>query len=394
MQAACCRSAGILQTRAGTVVTVIPQFEEIMVTTQIDAPEIPDEAQSTGPTEVERFLGTVAADLAAACHAASVALGDKLGLWAALAQGPATATELAGRTGYDAGYLSDWLAAQYVSGYCGRDADGQFALSPAQAAVLADPDAPTYLAGAATLAGVLFKDDSLAAEAFRTGAGIGWQEHHVDLFVGTERLFRPGYAANLVGSWIAALDGVAQRLDRGITVADVGCGFGASTVLMAQAYPNSRFVGIDSHPESITAARERALTAGVADRVEFLVAGAGDFPGEGYGLVCIFDALHDMGDPVGAAAHIRRSLAPEGTFLLVEPMAGECLDDNVGLVGRMFYSFAPVICRPHARSEHGPHELGNQVPDSQWCELLTEAGFSRFRRATETPFNRIFEVRP
>ncbi|MGH3984082.1 MAG: class I SAM-dependent methyltransferase [Pseudonocardiaceae bacterium] len=349
---------------------------------------------SDAPTDVEQFLGTVATDMATAFHAASVALGDKLGLWGALAQGPANAAELAQRTGCDAGYLSDWLAAQYVSGYCGRDADGRFALSPAQAAVLADPDAPTYLAGAAVLAGVLFKDDTLAAEAFRTGRGVGWQEHHGDLFAGTERLFRPGYSANLVGSWIPALDGVAERLERGITVADIGCGFGASTVLMAQAYPHSRFVGVDSHPESIAAARERAVTAGVVDRVEFLVAGAADYPGSSYGLVCIFDALHDMRDPVGAAAHIRGSLAPDGTFLLVEPMAGERLEDNVGIVGRMFYSVAPIVCRAHARSEQGPHELGNQVPDSRWRELLAEAGFSRFRRATETPFNRIFEVRP
>lgn len=351
-------------------------------------------AQIDAPTDVEQFVGTVVADVAAAFHAASVALGDKLGLWAALAQAPASATELAQRTGCDTGYLSDWLAAQYVSGYCTRHPDGRFALTPAQAAVLADPDAPTYLAGAATLAGVLFKDDALAAEAFRSGRGIGWHEHHQDLFTGTERLFRPGYTANLVGSWIPALDGVTERLERGITVADVGCGFGASTVLMAQAYPNSRFVGIDSHPESIAAARERAATAGVTDRIEFLVAGAADYPGAGYGLVCIFDALHDMGNPVGAAAHIRRSLAPDGTFLLVEPMAGERLEDNIGIAGRMFYSAAPIVCRPHARSEQGPCELGNQVPDSRWRELLAEAGFRRFRRATETPFNRVFEVRP
>lgn len=345
-------------------------------------------------TDVEQFLGTVATDVAAAFHAASVALGDKLGLWAALAQSPASPAELAQRTGCDPGYLSDWLAAQYVSGYCRRHTDGRFALSPAQAAVLADPDAPTYLAGAAALAGVLFKDDALAIEAFRNGRGIGWHEHHPDLFSATERLFRPGYAANLVGSWIPALDGVAGKLDRGLTVADVGCGHGASTVLMAQAYPNSRFVGIDSHPASIAAARERAATAAVTDRVEFLVAGAADYPGSDYGLVCIFDALHDMGDPVGAAAHIRGSLTPDGALLLVEPMAGERLEDNVGIVGRMFYSCAPIVCRPHARSEHGPHELGNQVPDSRWRELLAEAGFSRFRRAAETPFNRIFEVRP
>ncbi|HVL83119.1 MAG TPA: methyltransferase domain-containing protein [Pseudonocardia sp.] len=343
---------------------------------------------------VEQFLGTVATDVATTFHAATVALGDKLGLWAALAERPVTPDELAARTGCDARYLSDWLAAQYVSGYCVRDDDGRFRLTEAQAAVLADPAAPTYLAGAAVLAGVLFKDDPVVGEAFRTGSGIPWHAHHDDLFTGTERLFRPGYAANLVASWIPALDGVAQRLTAGTTVADVGCGHGASTILLAQAYPDSEFLGVDYHRPSIEAARERAAQAGVGDRVRFEAAGAADFPGERYGLVCVFDALHDMGDPVGAARHIRAALADDGTFLLVEPMAGERLEDNVSPVGRMFYSAAPFICRPHARSEHGPHELGNQVPDSTWRELLARAGFSRFRRATETPFNRVFEVRP
>lgn len=358
-----------------------------MTTTQT-APSAAD------PAAVEQFLGAVATDVATTFHAASVAVGDKLGLWTALAQGPASPEELGERTGCDPRYLQDWLAAQYVSGYCERDTDARFRLSPAQAAVLADPSAPTYLAGAAVLAGVLYKDDTLALEAFRTGAGIPWRAHHDDLFSGTERLFRPGYAANLVASWIPALDGVAERLTAGATVADIGCGYGASTILMAQAYPASEFLGVDSHPASIEAARERAAEAGVTDRVRFEPAGAADYPGTGYDLVCIFDALHDMGDPVGAARHIRESLAPDGTFLLVEPMAGERLEDNASVVGRMFYSCSPFICRPHARSEHGPHELGNQVPDSTWRELLDQAGFTRFRRATETPFNRVFEARP
>ena len=356
------------------------------------APTTPTTA--VDPTEVERFLGAVAGDVATTFHAASVALGDKLGLWAALAQAPATAEELAERTDCDARYLQDWLAAQYVSGYCERADDGRFRLNPAQAAVLADPSAPTYLAGGAVLAGVLHKDDALAVEAFLTGIGVPWSAHHDDLFSGTERLFRPGYAANLVAAWIPALDGVAERLTRGTTVVDAGCGYGASTILLAQAYPASEFLGVDVHPGSVQAARERAVEAGVADRVRFAVAGAADYPGTGYGLVCVFDALHDMGDPVGAARHIRESLAPDGTFLLVEPMAGERLEDNVSVVGRMFYSAAPFICRPHARSEGGPHELGNQVPDSTWRELLGRAGFTGFRRATETPFNRVFEARP
>lgn len=359
------------------------------MTTQLDRPD-----QTTDQHPVEEFLGKVASDVATAFHAASVSLGDKLGLWSALAEGPATAAELAKRTGCDARYLEEWLNAQYVSGYCEHGEDGRFRLSPAQAAVLADPTAATYLAGATTLAGVLFKDDALTVESFRTGRAVAWHEHHEDLFTGTERFFRPGYAANLVPSWIPALDGVAQRLADGIRVADVGCGYGASTILLAQAYPASEFVGYDYHDESIRAARERAVDAGVADRVRFDVAGAGDYPGTGYGLVCIFDALHDMGDPVAAARHINESLADDGTFLLVEPMAGDSLDDNVSLAGKLFYSVSPFVCTPSARSQHGPHELGNQVSDARWAELLGQAGFTRFRRATETPFNRIFEVRP
>lgn len=347
------------------------------------------------PAELERFIGQVASDAATAMHAASVSLGDKLGLWAALAAAPATPAELAARTGLDARYLDDWLKAQYVSGYAEHDdRTGQFSLSPAQAAVLADPGAPTYLAGASTLAGVLYHDAPLALEAFRTGGGVGWHRHHDDLFTGTERLFRPGYAANLVSAWIPALDGVDEKLRTGARVADVGCGFGASTILLAQAYPNSTFVGFDYHETSVAAARDRAAGAGSPANLQFETASASDFPGTDYDLICIFDALHDMGDPVGAARHIRSTLSPSGTFMFVEPMAGESLADNANVVGRMFYSVAPFICTAHARSQDGPLALGNQVADSTWQRLMGEAGFSRFRRATETPFNRIYEVRP
>jgi SAM-dependent methyltransferase len=347
-----------------------------------------------GTADLEAFMGQVSGDVAAAFHAASVSLGDKLGLWQALAGGPATPAELAARTGYDPRYLTDWLRAQYSSGYYVRDAEGRYALTSAQAAVLADPSAGTYLAGATTLAGVLFRDGQLALEALRNGRGVAWHEHHPDLFSATDRLFRPGYAANLVSSWIPALEGVSGRLERGISVADVGCGFGASTILMARAYPNSTFVGYDYHQPSVDAARERAEAARVADRVRFEVAGAADYPGTGYGLVCVFDALHDMGDPVGAAGHIRRSLDPEGTFLLVEPMAAGEEAGSVDPVSRLFYSATLFVCTANARAQGGPQELGNQVPDETWRRLLADAGFSRFRRATETPFNRIFEVRP
>jgi 2-polyprenyl-3-methyl-5-hydroxy-6-metoxy-1,4-benzoquinol methylase len=261
--------------------------------------------------------------------------------------------------------------------------------------VLADESSPAFAVGLMGLAASVVKDEErLVRDAFRTGAGVGWHEHHDDLFTGTERLFKPGYVANLVSSWIPALDGMEDKLRAGATVADVGCGYGASTIVMAQAYPNSTFVGFDYHEESIAVASKRAAEAGVSDRVRFEIAAADDISGAGYDLVCVFDALHDMGDPVGAAAHIRSALAPDGTLLIVEPMAGETVADNANVVGRLFYSAGLFICLPHAKSQGGRQELGPQVPESTWRRLLGEAGFTRFRRATETPFNRVFEARP
>lgn len=346
---------------------------------------------------VEAFLGQAATDAAAAFHAATVILGDKLGLYRALATGgPATPEGLAERTGCDPRYLQEWLNAQVASGYAGHDpATGEYSLSPAQATVLADDTSPAFAAGLFSVAAVCIKDEErLNRDAVRSGAGVPWHEHHAELFGATERLFKPGYVANLVQSWIPALDGVEAKLRAGATVADVGCGHGASTIVLAKAYPNSTIVGFDYHAESIDAARKRAAEAGVADRVRFEVADATGLPGEGYDLVCVFDALHDMGDPVGAAARIRRALADDGTFLIVEPMAGETVGDNVNPIGRLFYSAGLFLCVAHARSEGGTHELGPQVPDSTWQQLLSEAGFTRFRRATETPFNRVFEARP
>lgn len=350
----------------------------------------------TGPT-VEEFVGQVASDAAAVFHAATVVLGDKLGLYKELAEGgPATAAELAARTGCDERYLGEWLNAQVASGYCAHDpASGRYRLFPAQATVLADETSPAFAAGMVALAAAVLKDEErIGRAAFRTGAGVGWHEHHHDLFSGTERLFKPGYVANLVSSWIPALEGVEGKLRAGATVADVGCGYGASTIVMAQAYPNSTFVGFDYHEESIAAAGRRAAEAGVSDRVRFEEAAGDTFPGAGYDLVCAFDALHDMGDPVGAASHIRRALAPDGTLLIVEPMAGETLADNANLVGRLFYSAGLFVCVPNAKSQGGYQQLGPQVPESTWRRLLGEAGFTRFRRATETPFNRVFEARP
>ena len=351
----------------------------------------------TEAATVEEFLGRVAADAATAFHAATVVLGDKLGLYRALAEGgPATPDELAERTGCDARYLREWANAQVAAGYCDLDATtGRLELTPAQATVLADESSPAFGAGLLGLAAVLFKDEErLNRAAVRAGSGVPWHDHHPDLFHGTERLFKPGYVANLVESWIPALDGMTERLTAGALVADIGCGHGASTIVLAEAYPDSTFVGFDYHRESIEVARKRAVDAGVADRVRFEVASAADFPGTDYDLVCVFDALHDIGDPVGAATHIRSALAPDGTFLIVEPMAGETLLDNCNPIGKLFYSAGLFICVPHARSQGGAHELGPQVPEATWRALLDEAGFTRFRRSSETPFNRVFEARP
>lgn len=346
---------------------------------------------------VEAFLGQVASDAATTFHAATVVLGDKLGLYKALVDGgPATPKELAGRTGCDARYLEEWGNAQVTAGYCEFDAaTGRLSLSPAQATVLTDETSPAFATGLLSLAAVLFKDEErLNRAAVREGTGVAWHDHHDDLFHATERLFKPGYVANLVESWIPALDGVAEKLTAGARVADIGCGHGASTIVLARAFPKCTVVGFDYHPESIEVARQRAVEADVADRVTFEVASAADFAGDDFALVCVFDALHDMGDPVGAAAHIREALAEDGTFLIVEPMAGESVLENCHPIGKLFYSAGLFLCVPHAKAQGGAQELGPQVPEATWRSLLGEAGFTRFRRAAETPFNRVFEARP
>lgn len=342
------------------------------------------------------FMQRFASDFGAALHASTVVVGDKLGLYRALANlGPTDAAHLAAETKCDTRLVQEWLDAQYVSGYCHHSAQtAMYWLSPEQAAVLADPTSPAFLVGSMTIAASTAKDEEKVCDAFKSGKGLAWHEHHHDLFHGTERLFKPGYAANLISQWIPSLDGVATKLTRGGKVADLGCGHGASSILLAQAYPQATVAGFDYHQASIDVARKRAAEAGVADRVSFEVATAQDFPGEGYDLVCIFDALHDMGDPPGAARHIREALAPDGTWLLVEPMAGEDLDDNVNPVGRIFYAASTFICTPAAQAQSGGYALGNQVPEATLAELAEAAGFSRFRRATETPFNRVFEAQP
>jgi SAM-dependent methyltransferase len=345
---------------------------------------------------LNELIGQFVTDFGAAAHGVTVVIGDKLGLYKSLAEhGPCTGAELAKTIAFDTRLVEEWLNAQFVSGYCNYDpATGSFSLSDEQAMVLANESTPAFLAGAMTLAASMYKDEDKVREAFRSGLGLGWSDHNEDLFHGVERLFKPGYTENLVSAWLPALDGVEAKLRAGgARIADVGCGFGASTMLLAAAYPNAEVIGFDSHETSINAARKRAAGAGVADRTRFQVASAQDFPGSYYDLVCVFDALHDMGDPIGAAQHVHQSLAEDGTWLLVEPAAIGGLENNVNPVSRIFYAGAVCICTPGAEAQSGGYALGNQVPDERWAELLGEAGFSRFRRAAETPFNRIFEVR-
>jgi 2-polyprenyl-3-methyl-5-hydroxy-6-metoxy-1,4-benzoquinol methylase len=340
------------------------------------------------------LLGTFVTDLGATIAAGNIVVGHRLGLYRALADAPATADQLAQRTETDPRYVTEWLRGQAAGGYVHYDPDTeQFSLSDEQAYALADPDG-LCLPGAFMLALGALRAESQVTDAFRTGAGIGWHEHHEDVFTGCEMFFRPGYVANLTSSWIPALDGVADKLAVGGRVADVGCGHGASTELLAQAYTKARILGSDYHQASIDTARKRAADAGVADRARFEVASAQTFSGTGYDLVATFDCLHDMGDPAGAARHIRQALDADGTWLIVEPLASDTLAGNLNPVGRVYYSFSTFLCVPNARSQPGGRTLGAQAGEAAIRRVAEQAGFTRFRRATETPFNAIYEARP
>jgi SAM-dependent methyltransferase len=351
-----------------------------------------------GSIDEDKLMGYVhqaVGDFGSLLSAALINIGDKLGLFTALAgAGPLTPGELADRTGTTERYVREWTAALAAAGYVDYAGDGRYELNPEQAVVLTDEDSPAYVVGGFQGMMAATRIVPRALEAFRTGAGIGWHEHDADLFQGTERFFRPGYGANLVQSWIPALDGVDAKLRAGATVADVGCGFGASTIIMAKAYAASTFWGFDYHAASIDAARKAAAEAGVGDRVHFEVASAKDYPGTDYDLVCHFDCLHDMGDPVGAAAHTRRSLAAGGTWLLVEPFAEDDVTGNLNPVGRVFYSASTLICTPASLSQEVGSALGAQAGEARLREVAEAAGFSTFRRATETPFNLVLEGRP
>jgi SAM-dependent methyltransferase len=345
--------------------------------------------------KLNAFIGQFVTDLGAAVHTGMVVIGEKLGLYKALAAGPMSSAQLAAKTKTDERYVREWLASQAAGGYITyHEKNDKFSLSQEQAFTLADEDSPAYLPGAFELALGSLAAVPRITESFRSGAGMGWHEHVDGVFHGCEKFFRPGYAANLVSSWIPALSGVKEKLEAGARVADVGCGKGASTLLLAKAFPNSRFFGFDYHDKSIEEARESAKRNGVAGRVTFEVSRAKDFPGKDYDLVAVFDCLHDMGDPIGAAAHVRQSLAPDGTWMIVEPFANDQLKDNLNPVGRVYYSFSTLLCTPCSRSQEVGMCLGAQAGEMRIRDVVTAAGFDRFRRATETPLNIVYEARP
>jgi ubiquinone/menaquinone biosynthesis C-methylase UbiE len=345
--------------------------------------------------KLNSFLGRFVGDLGAAVHTGMVVIGEKLGLYKALATQPLTSSQLAAKTNTDERYVREWLSSQAAGGYISYDEQGnRFFLNEEQAFTLANEDSPAYLPGAFQLALGSLAAVPRIAESFRTGAGMGWHEHDDGVFHGCEKFFRPGYAANLVSAWIPALQDVKAKLERGAQVADVGCGKGASTILLAKAFPNSKFFGFDYHDKSIEGARETAKREGVADRVTFAVAKAKEFPGKGYDFVAVFDCLHDMGDPIGAAKHVHQSLSKDGTWMIVEPFANDELKDNLNPVGRVYYSFSTLLCTPCSRSQEVALCLGAQSGEKRIREVVSSAGFSRFRRATETPFNIVYEARP
>ncbi len=325
----------------------------------------------------------------------SVLLGDRLGLYKAMqGAGAMSADDLAERTGVRPRYALEWLNAQAASGFIDYDeANDRYTLSDEAAMVFADEDSPACMLGGIELLASPFHDLDKLQRAYTSQSGLGWHEHHPSLFSGTERFFRAGYNANLVANWLPALDGVTDKLQRGAKVADVGCGLGASTILMAKAFPKSSFVGFDYHDGSIEKARSRAADAGVGDRVRFEISGAKNFPGDGYDLVTFFDCLHDMGDPVGAARHVRSTLAGDGTWMIVEPMANDRVKDNLNPVGRLYYSASSVICTPCSLSQEVGLGLGAQAGEKRLRDVITEGGFARVRRATETPFNMVLEAR-
>jgi 2-polyprenyl-3-methyl-5-hydroxy-6-metoxy-1,4-benzoquinol methylase len=345
--------------------------------------------------KLEQFMGQAVTDMGAAMNGVLVMIGGELGLWKAMAgAGPLSTDEIAERSGVAERYVREWASAQAASGYLEYDADAEaFTLPPEQAMALADEDSPVYVLGGYHVVSSAWKDREKLAERYRSGAGFGWHEHDPELFTGTEQFFRPGYRAHLVAEWLPALEGVEDKLRAGGKVADIGCGHGVSTAIMAQAFPESEVHGFDYHEASIERARELAAQDGV-ENAHFDTASAKDYPGEGYDLVCFFDCLHDMGDPVGAMKHVRETIADDGSVMLVEPFAADTLAENMNPVGRVYYAASTLICTPSSLDQEVGLGLGAQAGEARLQAVAEEAGFTRFRRATETPFNLVLEARP
>ncbi|HBW18940.1 MAG: class I SAM-dependent methyltransferase [Streptosporangiaceae bacterium] len=355
-----------------------------------------DQAAVVDGDKLQEFVFRAVSEVGATLNTALVVMGDRLGLYRALAgAGPLSPAELAERTGTAERYVREWLNAQAAGGYVAYDPDSsRYTLPPEQAVALTDADSAAYLPGFFQIALGSVLDSPKIVDAARTGAGYGWHEHVHDVREGCERFFRPGYNANLTSGWLPALDGVVPRLESGALVADVGCGHGASTILMARAYPNSTFVGSDYHDGSIETARRHAQEAGVAGRVRFEAASAAAYSGSGYDLVTMFDCLHDMGDPVGAARHVRSTLKSDGTWMIVEPQAGDRVEENLNPVGRAYYAFSTLLCTPASLSQDVGLALGAQAGEARIAGVVEAGGFTRFRRVAETPFNLVFEARP
>ena len=354
------------------------------------------QTQAVDMDKLMAFLGQVVGELGATVNAGLIVAGDRLGLYRAMAGAvPVSSAELAEKTGTSERYIREWLNAQAAGGYVTYDSASQkYELPAEQAMALADENSPAFVSGAFELALATLKAEPHIEESFRSGAGFGWHQHDIGVSTGCERFFRPGYNANLVSTWIPALDGVEEKLRVGARIADVGCGLGASSRLLGEAYPRSKVSGFDYHKESIELARNKAADAGLSDRVKFEVATASTFPGNGYDLVAVFDSLHDMGDPVGAAKHVRQALAPDGTWLIVEPIAGDKVEQNLNPVGRAYYAFSTFLCVPNSLSQEVGLALGAQAGQKKIHDVVTAAGFTRFRKVGETPFNLVYEARP
>jgi SAM-dependent methyltransferase len=345
--------------------------------------------------KLNSFLGKMLGDVGAAINASLLLVGDKLGLYKTLAEkGPMNSAELAQATSTSERYIREWLAAQAASGYVEYDdSSGKFSMQPEQVLALADEDSPYFMGGVGNIVSAAFVDEPKISDAFKTGKGVGWNRRSECLFCGTARFFRTAYKHHLVQEWLPSLDGVVEKLERGAKVADIGCGHGVSTRLLAQAFPNSRFFGFDYHEGSIETARQLTKQAGLDERATFDVHSAKSYPAAGYDLVCFFDCLHDMGDPVGAMRHVRESMAEDGTCMLVEPFANDKLQDNLNPVGRIYYAASTMICTPASLDQEVGLALGAQAGEARLREVARQGGLTRFRRATETAFNLILEAR-